>query len=156
MKEIIIFTDGACLGNPGPGGWAAIIRHPDHEQTLQGGFRHTTNNRMEILAVVASLQALPAPSHVTLVSDSQYVCNAVAKNWIGGWQKNGWRTASKTPVKNRDLWEQLLPELNRHAVRFQWIRGHNGHTENERCDCLARECASRASSLPEDPGFSGE
>lgn len=152
MSEVTIFTDGACLGNPGPGGWAAIVRDGSGEKTIAGGFRRTTNNRMEICAVVNALCPLPAGRLVTLVTDSQYVCNAVEKRWLAGWRRNGWRTSAKTPVKNRDLWERLLPLLERHTVRFRWIRGHSGHPENERCDEMARGFAGRPD-LPVDEGF---
>lgn len=152
VKEIAVFTDGACLGNPGPGGWAAILRWDNHEKILSGGYRLTTNNRMEILGVVEALSALKEPCKVTVTTDSQYVCNAVEKKWLNGWNKNGWKTSTKKPVKNKDLWEKLLPLLTYHAVRFAWVRGHNGHPENEQCDALARTWASRPS-LPADTGF---
>ena len=152
MKDIAIFTDGACLGNPGPGGWAAILRWDAHEKTLSGGYRLTTNNRMEILGVVEALSALREPCRVLVTTDSQYVCNAIEKKWLAGWEKNGWKTAAKKPVKNKDLWEKLLPLLKSHSVRFIWVRGHNGHPENERCDELARAWAGQAN-LPEDTGF---
>ena len=152
MKDIAIFTDGACLGNPGPGGWAAILRWDAHEKTLSGGYRLTTNNRMEILGVVEALSALREPCRVLVTTDSQYVCNAIEKKWLAGWEKNGWKTAAKKPVKNKDLWKKLLPLLESHSVRFVWVRGHNGHPENERCDELARAWAGRAD-LPEDAGF---
>lgn len=152
METVTIFTDGACLGNPGPGGWAAIVRKSGQEEVLQGGFRRTTNNRMELYAVVRAIAALPASCDATLVTDSQYVCNAVEKKWIRSWQQNGWRTAGKTSVKNRDLWEMLLPLLETRTIRFRWIRGHQGQPENERCDALARAFACTPD-LPEDKGF---
>lgn len=150
--DVTVFTDGSCLGNPGPGGWAAIMRCNGCEKELSGGFAQTTNNRMEILAVLEALEALRDPCTITLFTDSQYVRNAVEKKWLAGWQRNGWKTADKKPVKNRDLWERLVPLLAKHKVSFQWVRGHSGHPENERCDVLARAQASRRG-LPEDPGF---
>ncbi len=143
MKQVLIYTDGSCLGNPGPGGWAAVLRCNGVEKELSGGFSRTTNNRMEILAVLEGLGALTESCKVDLYTDSQYVRNAVEKKWLAGWQKNGWKTSSKQPVKNRDLWERLLPLLAQHTVSFHWVRGHSGHPENERCDELARAQASR-------------
>ncbi|WP_174408648.1 ribonuclease HI [Desulfovibrio psychrotolerans] len=151
IKNVSIYTDGSCLGNPGPGGWGAVLRCNGTEKELSGGFRRTTNNRMEILAVLEALQALKEPCKVDLYTDSQYVRNAVEKKWLAGWQRNGWKTAGKQPVKNRDLWERLLPMLAKHAVSFHWVRGHSGHPENERCDALARAQASRPGQ-PEDTG----
>lgn len=152
--DVIIFTDGSCLGNPGPGGWAAIMRCNGQERELCGGFAPTTNNRMEILAVLESLESLREPCTVTLYTDSQYVRNAVEKKWLAGWRRNGWKTADKKPVKNRDLWERLVPLLDKHTITFKWVRGHSGHPENERCDELARGQASRRDLLA-DPGFTG-
>ena len=151
-KRLQIYTDGSCLGNPGPGGWGAILRWSGNSRELSGGFALTTNNRMEILAVVEALAALKEPCLAELYTDSQYVCNAVEQRWLANWQRNGWKTSAKKPVKNRDLWERLLCLLERHQVRFIWIRGHVGHPENERCDELARAVA-RGSSLHADPGF---
>ena len=151
MKKILVYTDGSCLGNPGPGGWAAILRFGEYEKELAGGFRKTTNNRMEILAVIEALEALTEMCTVDLYTDSQYVRNAVEKKWIAGWQRNGWKTASKKPVKNKDLWTRLVPLLEKHKVSFHWVRGHSGHPENERCDDLAREYAGRRN-LPADEG----
>jgi len=152
QKKISAFTDGSCLGNPGPGGWACILRYQDHEKVLASGYRHTTNNRMEIMGVLMALDHLTEACHVTVYSDSQYVCNTIEKRWLQSWQKNGWRNASKKPVKNRDLWERLSPLLIKHQVRMQWVKGHAGHIENERCDYLART-AAEALGLPEDSGF---
>lgn len=149
--DVQIYTDGSCLGNPGPGGWGAILRCNGTEKELSGGFSRTTNNRMEILAVLEGLSALKEPCAVDLYTDSQYVRNAVEKRWLANWQKNGWKTASKQPVKNRDLWERLLPLLKHHSVTFHWVRGHSGHAENERCDILARSQAERGGQ-PADPG----
>lgn len=154
MTHVRIHTDGSCLGNPGPGGWAAVLALPDtaHRRELHGGFRRTTNNRMEILAAVQALAALTRPCRVDLFTDSQYVRNAVQKGWLDSWRRNGWRKADKKPVLNADLWRRLLPELERHAVTFHWLRGHAGDAENERCDALARAEAGR-SDLPPDTGF---
>ncbi|GFM32672.1 ribonuclease H [Desulfovibrio subterraneus] len=151
MKQVQIFTDGSCLGNPGPGGWGTILRCNGTEKELSGGFSLTTNNRMEILAVLEGLSALTEECKVDLYTDSQYVRNAVEKKWLVNWQKNGWKTAGKQPVKNRDLWERLVPMLKKHTVQFHWVRGHSGHPENERCDVLARTEAGRKGQ-PADPG----
>ena len=157
MKQVVIHTDGSCLGNPGPGGWAAVLclEGTDHRKELAGGFRLTTNNRMEITGVLEALAALMEPCAVELYTDSQYVRNAVEKGWLKSWQKKNWVKADKKPVKNVDLWQKLLPELGRHTVRLHWLRGHAGHAENERCDVLARTYAGRRD-LPPDPGFSPE
>lgn len=151
-NDVQIFTDGACLGNPGPGGWGAILASGEQNQELSGGFRLTTNNRMEILAVIEALQTLTQPAVVEVWTDSQYVRNAIEKRWLAGWQRNGWRTADKKPVKNRDLWERLAPLLGTHQVRFHWVRGHAGHPQNERCDVLAKAAAMRRG-LPPDEGY---
>jgi len=148
-----IYADGACLGNPGPGGYGTILRYDGKEKELSGGFRMTTNNRMEILGVIMALEVLTRPCRVTVVTDSLYVRDAIEKRWLANWKRNGWRTAAKTPVKNQDLWERLDGLLGRHKVVFTWVRGHNGHPENERCDALARAAATR-SGLPEDKGYS--
>ena len=137
MSAIEIFTDGACSGNPGPGGWGAILRAGGHEKELSGGERATTNNRMEMMAVIQSLAALKTPSQVTLYTDSRYVLDGATK-WIKNWKKNGWKTADKKPVKNDDLWRHLEIEAARHEIKWQWVRGHDGHPENERADALAR------------------
>lgn len=154
MKHVIIHTDGSCLGNPGRGGWAAILRlaGSEHRRELCGGFSLTTNNRMEITGVLEALRALTEPCTVDLYTDSQYVRNAVEKGWLAAWQKKNWVKADKKPVKNVDLWKALVPLLARNAVRMHWLRGHVGHAENERCDELARACAAR-SDLPPDRGF---
>ncbi len=132
-----IFTDGACSGNPGPGGWAAILRWNGHEKELSGGEPQTTNNRMEMMAAIAALEALKRPSAVALTTDSQYVMKGITE-WMPGWKRRGWKTADKKDVKNRDLWERLDAALQRHSVRWHWIKGHSGHLENERADELAR------------------
>ncbi len=152
MKHVVIFTDGSCLGNPGPGGWAALLRCGEARKELFGGFSRTTNNRMEVLAAVRALEALREPCCVDLYTDSQYLRHAVEKRWLAGWVAGGWKTAAKKPVKNRDLWEQLQVQLQRHEVRFSWVRGHAGHADNELCDTLARN-AALGCGLPPDPGF---
>ena len=137
MKTVYLYTDGACSGNPGPGGWGAILRYGSAEKELSGGERETTNNRMERTAVIASLSALKEPCAVTLYSDSKYVVDAIDKGWVYGWKKKGWIKSDKKPALNVDLWEQLLPLLSYHKVTFRWVKGHNEHPENERCDRLA-------------------
>lgn len=137
MKHVEIFTDGACSGNPGPGGWGAILRHGNTEKELSGGEAETTNNRMELLAAIEALGALKEPCKVDLYTDSVYVRDGI-KGWIHGWKKNGWKTAAKKPVKNEDLWRRLDEAQGRHEVTWKWIKGHAGHTENERADELAR------------------
>ena len=136
-KQVQIFTDGACSGNPGPGGWGAVLRFGGVEKELYGGENDTTNNRMELTAVIEALSALKEPCKVTLTTDSKYVCDAVLQRWVYSWQKNGWKKADKKPALNVDLWERLLPLLEIHEVDFRWVKGHAGHTENERCDTLA-------------------
>ena len=137
MKQIEVFTDGACSGNPGPGGWGAILRYEGHEKELSGGEKETTNNRMELTAVISALKALKEPCEVTLTTDSKYVCDAVLQNWVYSWRANGWKKSNKKPALNVDLWEQLLELLETHKVQFVWVKGHDGHPENERCDKLA-------------------
>lgn len=137
MKHVEIFTDGACSGNPGPGGWGAVLRFGAHEKELSGGEASTTNNRMELFAVIAALSALKEPCEVTLITDSKYVCDSINKRWVYGWKAKGWVKSDKKPALNVDLWEQLLPLLERHQVTFQWVKGHAGYPENERCDRLA-------------------
>ncbi len=132
-----IFTDGACSGNPGPGGWGAILRTGNRERELSGGDPATTNNRMELMAAIMALEALKRPCHVRLFTDSNYVREGVTK-WIHGWKKNGWRTADKKPVKNVELWQRLDAARARHQVEWHWVKGHSGHPENERADALAR------------------
>ena len=137
MKHVEIFTDGACSGNPGPGGYGVVLRFGTVEKELSGGEASTTNNRMELMGVITGLSALKEPCAVDLYTDSKYVFDAVDKGWVYTWRKNGWRKADKKPALNVDLWEQLLPLLERHRVEFVWVRGHAGHPENERCDALA-------------------
>jgi ribonuclease HI len=135
--HVIIHTDGACSGNPGPGGWGAILAFGDHVKELKGGEPHTTNNRMELMGAIAALEALKRPCRVDLHTDSQYLRDGIMK-WIHGWKRNGWRTADKKPVKNVDLWQRLDAALAPHRVDWHWVRGHAGHAENERADELAR------------------
>jgi ribonuclease HI len=135
--HVIIHTDGACSGNPGPGGWGAILSSGQHEKELKGGEPHTTNTRMELMAAIAALEALKKPSTIDLHTDSQYVQQGISQ-WIHGWKRNGWRTADKKPVKNTDLWQRLDAALSRHQVRWHWVKGHVGHELNERADRLAR------------------
>ena len=143
MKAVELFTDGACSGNPGPGGWGAILRYRGHERELSGGDAHTTNNRMELSAVIAGLEQLKEPCSVTLTSDSKYVCDAITKGWARGWKKNGWRKSDKSPALNADLWDKLLALLDTHEITVVWVKGHTGHPENERCDKLATAEAAR-------------
>lgn len=137
MKKIEIFTDGACSGNPGVGGWGAILRFGEYQKELSGGEKNTTNNRMELTAVIEALKALKEPCEVVITTDSKYVSDAVTLGWAENWRKNGWKKADKKPALNTDLWEQLLELLSQHKVTFNWVKGHAGHPENERCDQLA-------------------
>ncbi|MGI9463869.1 MAG: ribonuclease HI [Aestuariivirgaceae bacterium] len=138
MKRVEIFTDGACSGNPGPGGWGAILRFGDTEKELSGGEAETTNNRMELMAAIVALETLTRPCHIDLYTDSSYVKDGITQ-WIKRWRQNGWRTAAKKPVKNAELWQQLDAALERHEVEWHWVKGHAGHPENERADELARQ-----------------
>ena len=149
MPEIEIFTDGACSGNPGPGGWAAVLRAGAHEKEISGGEPATTNNRMELMAVIRALEALKAPSGVTIHTDSKYVMEG-ATRWLARWKLNGWRTADKKPVKNDDLWRALDEAMQRHRLAWKWVAGHSGHAENERVDALAR--AAIAAQRASNPG----
>ncbi len=142
MTEVEIFTDGACKGNPGPGGWGAVIRSGGHEKELSGGEAQTTNNRMELMAAIGALRALKRPCKITLSTDSIYVRDGITK-WIHGWQRNGWRTADKKPVKNADLWQALLAASGPHTISWEWVKGHAGHPENERADQLACDAAGQ-------------
>ena len=137
MKNVEIYTDGACSGNPGKGGWGAVLVYGNKEKEISGADADTTNNRMELTAVIEALRILKEPCNVTLTTDSKYVCDAINKEWVYSWKKNGWRKADKKPALNVDLWEQLLELLEMHNVSFVWVRGHNGHPYNERCDTLA-------------------
>ncbi len=151
-EQVTIYTDGACLGNPGPGGYGAVLLYGNQRKELSGGFRLTTNNRMEITAALVALEALREPCRVTLYSDSQYLVNAMAKGWAQRWQANGWKRNKREDAVNPDLWERMLELCRRHTVEFQWVRGHSGTEENERCDRLA-VAAARDSGLPDDPGY---
>jgi ribonuclease HI len=136
MKSVEAFTDGGCRGNPGPGGWGVILRFGDHERELNGSEPDTTNNRMELFAAISALQALSEPCRVVLTTDSTYVKDGITK-WIKNWKANGWRTAAKKPVKNQDLWQMLDAQCSHHQVEWRWVKGHAGHSENERADTLA-------------------
>ena len=137
MAEAVeIFTDGACRGNPGPGGWGVVLRYKDKEKTLHGGEPHTTNNRMELMAAIAGLEALKQPSKVVLTTDSQYVKKGITE-WMADWKRRGWKTADRKPVKNIDLWQRLDEIVAKHRIKWHWVRGHTGHPENERADALA-------------------
>ena len=137
QKYVEIFTDGACSGNPGPGGWGVVLRFGPHEKELSGGEANTTNNRMELTAVIEGLSALKESCNVLLVTDSKYVADGITQGWAESWRKNGWRKADKKPALNPDLWEKLLDLLEKHTVNIKWVKGHAGHPENERCDQLA-------------------
>jgi len=137
MKQIEMFTDGACSGNPGPGGWGTILRYNGHEKELCGGAAQTTNNRMELTAVIEGFKALKEPCHVLLCSDSKYVIDALEKGWAASWKSKGWRRSDRSPALNADLWEELLLLIAPHALTFRWVHGHQGHPENERCDAMA-------------------
>lgn len=137
MKQIEIYTDGACSGNPGPGGWGAVLVYNGKEKELSGSEKETTNNRMELTAVIMALNALNQPCEVKLTTDSKYVCDAVNIGWVYSWRKNGWKKSDKKPALNVDLWKELLSLLEKHEVQFIWVKGHNGHKYNEICDALA-------------------
>ncbi len=137
LKVIEMYSDGACSGNPGPGGYGVILRYKGTEKELSGGDRDTTNNRMELMGVIAGLEALKEPCRVTIYTDSQYVVNGITKGWAASWKANGWKKKDKKPALNSDLWDRLLGQIDRHQVEFVWIKGHAGHPENERCDRLA-------------------
>ncbi|KHT63633.1 ribonuclease H [Photobacterium gaetbulicola] len=149
-KQVEIFTDGSCLGNPGPGGYGTVLRYKQHEKELSEGFFMTTNNRMELLAAIVGLASLKEPCQVDLTTDSQYVRQGITQ-WIHNWKKRGWKTADKKPVKNADLWQRLDNETQRHQVNWHWVKGHAGHPENERCDELARSAAE--SPTQDDTGY---
>lgn len=154
-----IYTDGACSGNPGKGGYGTILVAVDdngnvHKKELTQGFSNTTNNRMELMAAIAGLEALKKPCEVELTSDSKYLVDAFNQKWVDGWIKRGWKSANKQPVKNQDLWKRLLDAKKPHNVKFIWVKGHNGHEYNERCDRLA-VASSNGDNLPNDTGFTG-
>ena len=153
MHTVEIFTDGACSGNPGPGGWGAILRMGEHYKELSGGEPDTTNNRMELMAAIVALEALKEHCEVILSTDSQYVRQGITQ-WIHNWKKRGWKTADKKPVKNVDLWQRLDAALGQHQIKWEWVKGHAGHPENERCDELARAAAMNPTL--EDTGYQVE
>ena len=152
--KIEIYTDGACSGNPGKGGYGILMRVPEkkYQKTFSEGFRLTTNNRMELMAAIVGLESLKEPCHVVLTTDSQYVRLGITQ-WLKNWKRNNWRTSQKEPVKNKDLWQRLDAACQPHEIRWHWVKGHAGHPENERCDVLAREAATSQATQP-DPGFS--
>jgi ribonuclease HI len=152
QKTVTIYSDGACLGNPGRGGYGTVLLAGEHRKELSAGYRHTTNNRMELLGAIVGLEALKQPCRVVLWSDSQYVIHALSKGWLAGWQKRGWRTSQKEPVKNQDLWQRLLLAIDGHTIEWHWVRGHTGDIENERCDELA-VAAANGGELQDDVGF---
>lgn len=149
LKEVTIYTDGACSGNPGPGGYGVVMLYKDQRKELSAGFRDTTNNRMELLAAIVGLENLKEPCKITLYTDSQYLVNAVEKGWAKKWRANGWMRNKKEPALNADLWQRILQLLDYHQVKFVWVRGHAGNPENERCDRLAVEAAKQPN-LPVD------
>jgi ribonuclease HI len=151
MKHITIYTDGACSGNPGPGGYGVLLIYNGVEKELSGGYAHTTNNRMELLGVIRGLEALKEPCRVSLYTDSRYIVDAMTKGWVQRWERNGWMRTKTDPALNRDLWEQVLDLCDTHQVGFHWTRGHDGDPRNERCDALA-VAASRGAGLEPDPG----
>lgn len=151
QKHVEIFTDGSCLGNPGPGGYGVVLKYKGKSKELSQGYKLTTNNRMEMLATIVGLQSLKEPCNVTLTTDSQYVRQGITQ-WIHKWQKNNWKTASKQAVKNVDLWQKLNEQQQRHTIEWNWVKGHSGHPENERCDELARQ-AAESDNLIEDTGY---
>ncbi len=155
MKQVTIYTDGACLGNPGPGGYGLVLLYDGHRKELSAGYRLTTNNRMEIMAAVAGLEALKEKCKVLLYSDSQYLVNAIENGWAARWRANGWRRNKREMALNPDLWERLLESIARHEVTFRWVRGHAGNPENERCDQLAM-AAAQGQSLAVDGGYENQ
>ncbi|WP_105255132.1 ribonuclease HI [Pseudoalteromonas sp. T1lg75] len=151
QKSVEIYTDGSCLGNPGPGGYGVLLRYGEHQKTLSQGYKNTTNNRMELLAAIVALESLKRPCHVDITTDSQYVKQGI-ESWIDNWKKRNWRTANKQPVKNVDLWQRLDAARARHQVRWHWVKGHSGHDENEIVDDLARD-AAMSNHLLVDEGY---
>ena len=141
--DVVIYTDGACSGNPGPGGWAAVLTAGENRREISGFAAETTNNRMEIMAVIEGLRALNRPCSVRVVSDSAYVVNAFRKRWLANWQRNGWQTSARRPVENQDLWQELLGVMRPHSVDFEWVKGHAANPFNNRCDELAREAITQ-------------
>ena len=155
MKEVTIYTDGACRGNPGPGGYGCVLRCGPHNKELSGGFRKTTNNRMEIIAAVKALEALKYPCRIKLYSDSKYVVNAIEKGWAKRWKANNWRRTKNETAKNPDLWDKLLLLCSKHDIEFKWVKGHASNKFNNRCDELAVEAATKEN-LPTDENFEAE
>jgi ribonuclease HI len=155
MKDVTLYTDGGCINNPGPGGYGVVLIYGAHRRELSRGYRRTTNNRMELLAAIAGLESLKEPCNVILYSDSQYLVNAIEKGWARRWQANGWMRNRREKAVNPDLWERILRLCKIHAVQFKWLRGHAGHSENERCDELATD-AARGSNLDIDEGYESE
>lgn len=151
QKSVEIFTDGSCLGNPGPGGYGVILRYKGREKELNQGYQNTTNNRMELLAAIVGLETLKEPCSVTLYTDSQYVKQGI-ESWLANWKKRNWKTSNREDVKNKDLWQRLDAINQQHKVTWRWVKGHAGHVENERCDELARSAASGTNLIP-DSGF---
>lgn len=154
MKSVTIYTDGACSGNPGKGGYGIVLIYGAWRKEISRGYSHTTNNRMELMGVITALKALKEPCNVTLYSDSKYVIDSVTKGWVYGWQKKGWIKSDKKKALNVDLWQELLPLLKYHSVKFVWVKGHADNAENERCDRLA-VAAAAGDSLTEDEGYEG-
>lgn len=152
MNKVVIHTDGACKGNPGPGAYAAVLVCGKHRKEISAGYRLTTNNRMELRGAIAALHTLTQPCEVVLYSDSKYLIQAITEEWLAGWQRRGWLTAGKQPVKNQDLWQELMLAMKPHQIDWRWVKGHAGHQENERCDQLANQ-AVVADQLLEDHGF---
>ena len=152
MKQVNIYTDGGCLGNPGKGGYGVILIYGEHRTEISKGFKHTTNNRMELMACIAGLESLKYQCEITLFSDSKYVVDSVSKGWAKKWQKNNWMRNSKSRAENIDLWERLLSLIQKHKIKFVWVKGHSGHPENERCDELAKNAANNTQLL-DDKGY---
>ena len=153
MKKISLFTDGACSGNPGPGGYGIILQYGTHAKELSGGFADTTNNRMELMAVIVGLEQLREHCNVTVVSDSRYIVDAMEKGWVTKWRSNGWMRNKKDKALNSDLWKRLLAAAGHHTTSFTWVNGHAGHPQNERCDCLAVAAAAQPGLLPDIRGI---
>ncbi len=152
MKQVTVYTDGASKGNPGLGGYGVVLLYGGHRMELSGGFRHTTNNRMELFAAIVALEALKSPCEVALYSDSRYLVDAITKGWLPGWKKNAWRKRPNKHLKNADLWRRLDAAAAPHSIQWNWVRGHVGDVENERCDRLA-DRATRVAGLPDDEGY---
>ncbi len=155
MKHVKIYTDGGCLGNPGKGGYGAILTYGEHIKEISGGYALTTNNRMELMACIKALEALKYPCKVTVTSDSKYVVDGISKGWAVKWKKNNWKRNNKSNAENIDLWERLLKLLEKHIVNFVWVKGHDGHDENERCDKIAK-AAAEGEKLEEDNGYNSK